>query len=186
MIGDTGAVHQVIVASGHLVDTPDRSVPRFPDERVPWVTGQVEAIFDEWQVTASTTLICGGARGADIIAAEAALARGARIVLCLALPPDRFIEQSVDLPDTDWVTRFRRLLAVADVRELRDPPAGDAVFARTNEWIVDLARSTHPEPRALLIWNGQAGDGAGGTADMMDRLGCDRDDPRIRVVDPTP
>jgi hypothetical protein len=179
-------VQQVIVVSGHLVDIPDRPVPRFPEERVPWVTGQVEAIFDEWRVDASTTLICGGARGADIIAADAALARDARVVVCLALPRDRFVEQSVDLPGTDWAARFDRLLDVADVRELRDPPAGNAVFARTNEWIVDLARSMHPEPRALLVWNGQAGDGAGGTADMVDRLGYHRDDPRIRIVDPTP
>ena len=179
-------MQQVIVVSGHLVDTPDRAVPRFPETRVPWVTGRVEAVFDEWQVAPSTTLICGGARGADIIAAEAALARGARTVVCLALPPDRFAEQSVDLPGTDWVARFRRLLDVADVRELSDPPAGDAVFARTNEWMVDLARSMHPEPRALLIWNGRAGDGVGGTADMVDRLGYDRDDPRVRIIDPTP
>lgn len=177
---------QVIVVSGHLIDTADRPVPRFPEDRVPWVTGQIETILDEWQVAASTTLICGGGRGADIIAAEAALARGARVVVCLALPPDRFVERSVDLPGTDWAERFHHLLTVADVRELRDPPAGNAVFARTNEWIVDLAQSMHPEPRALLIWNGQAGDGAGGTADMVDRLGYDRDDPRIYIVDPTP
>ncbi|GIJ57329.1 hypothetical protein [Virgisporangium aurantiacum] len=179
-------MHQVIVASGHLVDAPDRPVPRFPQERVPWVTGQIEAVFDEWQVGPSTTLICGGARGADIIAAEAALARGAHVVVCLALPPDRFVEQSVDLPGTDWAARFRRLLEVADVRELRDPPAGDEVFTRTNEWMVDLARSLHPEPRAVLVWNGQAGDGVGGTAHMVHRLGYDRDDPRVRVIDPTP
>jgi hypothetical protein len=179
-------VQQVIVVSGHLVDTADRPVPRFPEARVPWVTRQVEAVFDEWRVAPSTTLICGGARGADIIAAEAALARGARVIVCLALPPDQFVEQSVDLPDADWAARFRRVLAAADVRELQDPTAGSEVFARTNVWIIELARSMHPEPRALLIWNGQAGDGVGGTADMVHRLGYDREDPRIRIIDPTP
>jgi hypothetical protein len=190
IIGDTGAVPQVIVVSGHLVDVPERPVPRFPGHRVPWVIEEVGKVFDDWRVGTSTTVICGGARGADIIAAEAGLARSARVVLCLALSPGRFIEQSVELPGTDWVPRFRRLLTAADVRELRDavddPPTGDAVFARTNEWMVDLAKAMHPEPRALLVWNGKAGDGVGGTADMMRRLGYGRDDPRVRIIDPTP
>jgi hypothetical protein len=109
---------RVVLVSGHLVDALDRSIPRFPPSRVPWVTDQVRQSFSEWDVGPGTTVISGGARGADIIAAEEGHARGAHVVLCLALPPDEFERRSVDLPGTDWSSRFRRLLSVAEVREL--------------------------------------------------------------------
>jgi hypothetical protein len=179
-------VIRVILVSGHLVDAPDRLVPRFPQARVPWVVDRVREVFDEWEVGPATTVIAGGARGADILAAEEGLVRGAAVILCLACPPERFVRESVELGDTDWADRFRRLLAVADVRQLADPPDGAAVFARTNEWMADLARRMDPQPRALFVWNGREGDGVGGTADMVRRMGFGPGDPRLRIIDPTP
>lgn len=178
----------VVLASGHLVDAADRSVPRFPQSRVPWVADQVRAAFDDWHVGTDTTVITGGARGADIIAAEEANVRGARVLLCLALPPDEFERGSVDLPGTDWRSRFRRLLHVGDVRVLdraADQP-GEPVFARANAWMVDLARQLDPRPRAVIVWDGKLGDGPGGTADLIDKLGYGTDDPWLRTIDPTP
>jgi hypothetical protein len=178
-------VIQVIVISGHLVDRPDRPVPRFPQARVSWVADRVREICDEWRIGPATTVITGGARGADIIAAEEGVVRGAAVILCLASPPERFVRESVELGGTDWADRFRRLLAIADVRQLADPPDGAAVFARTNEWIVDLARTIDPEPQAVSEWNGREGDGVGGTADMVRRMGLDPGDRRLRIIDPT-
>ena len=37
-----------------------------------------------------------------------------------------------------------------------------------------------------LVWNGEPGDGPGGTADMVDRLGYPMTDGRLRIIDPTP
>src|SRR5689334_15890935 len=91
----------VVVVSGHLVDTPDRPQPRFPPEQVPRVAADVRAAMEKWNVGPGTTLVTGGARGADIIAAEAALARGARLRIVLARRPDEFIKGSVALPGTD-------------------------------------------------------------------------------------
>jgi len=54
--------------------------------------------------------------GADILAAEAGLERGARVVLGLALPPEEFEQRSVVLPGTDWQARFRALLDRSEVR----------------------------------------------------------------------
>jgi hypothetical protein len=181
----------VVLVSGHLTDAADRAVARFPQHRVPWVADQVGRTFDEWGVGPANTVICGGARGADIIGAEAGVARGAALVLCLALPPGEFERRSVDLAGTDWRERFRRLLAVADVRVLGDVPAreapdDDAVFARTNRWMVDLARHLDPYPRAVIVWNGDPGDGPGGTADLATRLGYPAGDARVRTIDPTP
>lgn len=179
-----------LLVSGHLIDAADRAAARFPQHRASWVADRVGRVFDEWGVGPATTVICGGARGADIIGAEAGLARGAALVLCLAMPPVEFERRSVELADTDWSERFRRLLAIADVRVLPAVPGqaadDDARFARTNEWMVDLAHELDPSPRAVIVWNGGSADGPGGTADLIARLGYGPGDDRMSIIDPTP
>ncbi len=176
----------VVLATGHMVDLPDRVPPRFPTDQVPRVTAEVRDVLAAWQVGAGSTVVCGGARGADLIIAEEALARGARVVLCLALPPEEFARRSVDVPGTDWAARFHRVAGRAEVRVLDGGDGGgpDDVFARTNAWMVDVARSIDPHPYAIVVWDGCSGDGPGGTADMIGRLGAQGADPRVRVIDP--
>ncbi|WP_448639710.1 patatin-like phospholipase family protein [Geodermatophilus sp. URMC 63] len=172
-----------------MVDTPDRETPRFPASQVERVTREIEDTFDAWQVGPATTVVSGGARGADILAAEAGLRRGARVRLCLALPPDKFQKRSVELPDSDWANRFHELLPRCEVEIVPSgdaAPDGEDVFARANIRLVELAGSITPSPHALLVWNGQSGDGPGGTADFVRRLGYTGPDPRVRVIDPTP
>jgi uncharacterized protein len=177
-----------VIASGHMVDQPDRSTPRFPQEQVPRVRAEVAATLREWRVGPGTTVVTGGARGADLIVAEEASVLGARVVLCLALPAAELRARSVDLPGTDWGERFDRMLAVAEVHA-PDPGAshnGSDAFAQANERIVAIATALEPAPHAIVVWNGGVGDGAGGTLDLVRRLGFDGPNPRIRVVDPTP
>jgi hypothetical protein len=172
-----------------MIDAPDRDRPRFPADQAERVAAEIRSVFVKWSVGQEATIVTGGARGADIIAAEAGLERGARVVLCLALPPDEFERRSVALPDSDWPARFRALLGRSDVRLLADElgvkPADDDLFARTNEWIVETARSLAREPHAVLVWDGSRGDGPGGTLDLVRRLGYGGPDPKICVVDPT-
>jgi uncharacterized protein len=181
----------VVVVSGHMVDAPDRPAPRFPASEVARVTDEVVGALERWSVGEKTTVVCGGARGADIIVAEQARLRGAQIVLCLALPPDEFVDRSVALPDSDWAERFAALLVDADVRVLGNERgydrSGDDVFAQTNAWIIDVARARADQPpHAVIVWDGHAGDGPGGTRDFVRRLGHHGPDPRITVIDPVP
>jgi hypothetical protein len=181
----------VVLASGHLVDAPDRPSPRFPPGEVARVSAEIAATLDRWAVDERTTVVSGGARGADLLVAEQARARGARVVLCLALPPEEFDRRSVALAGSDWSQRFAALLEVADVRVLeRDPgarPPGDEVFARTNAWMVELARSLGGDPpHAIIVWDGQAGDGPGGTRDLLQRLGLDETSHALVIIDPRP
>lgn len=178
---------RVVLATGHMVDLPDRVTPRFPTDQVPRVAAAVREALAAWQVGPDTTVVSGGARGADLIVAEEASARGARIVLCLALAPEEFVEQSVDIPGTDWAARFERIAGTADVRVLADADraGSDDVFTRANAWMVDVARAIDPRPHVVVVWNGGRGDGPGGTADMVRQLGLQRTDPRVVVIDPT-
>jgi hypothetical protein len=128
------------------VDLPDRPQPRFPADQVPRVTAEIRTALAAWQVGPQSTIVCGGARGADLIVAEEAHARGARVVLCLALRPGKFVERSVDIPGTDWAAGFERIVQVADTRVLDDTGhGGNDVFARVNAWMVDVARSIRSE-----------------------------------------
>jgi uncharacterized protein len=183
------AFPKVVLASGHLIDAPDRSVPRFPPEQVPRVTAQVRQALEAWGVRKGTTVVTGGARGADLIVAEEGLRLGARILVCLALPQEDFEQRSVELPGSDWTDRFRRLLQVAEVRHLSDQvfalPDED-VFAQANRWMVEVATAHASEPHAVIVWDGKQGDGPGGTRDLVHRLGVTGPNPRICVIDPTP
>lgn len=177
----------VIAVSGHMVDSPDRARPRFPPDQVPRVEAEVRSALESWDVGPGTTVVSGGARGADVIAGEQALARGARVRLCLALPPDEFERRSVALPGTDWAARFRRLLQHAEVEVVGARGDSDDVFERANLRVIEVARALAGErPRAIVVWDGNQGDGPGGTSDFVERLGYDGPDENVRVIDPTP
>jgi hypothetical protein len=175
---------EVVVVSGHMVDKPDRPQPRFPPEQVPRVAEKVSEQLKRWDVGPGTTLVTGGARGADIIAAEVALARGAALRLVLAREPDDFVSSSVALPATDWEERFRALLGHSDVEVVGG--SDDDVYALTNQRIIDRAREIDERPHALIVWNGAKGDAPGGTSDFVARMGRVSGDERVVVIDPTP
>jgi len=174
----------VVVVSGHMVDKPGRWPERFPPRRIPWVAEKVRDQLERWDVGPGTTLVTGGARGADIIAAEAALDRGAALRLVLAREPDDFVSGSVALPATDWEERFRALLGRSDVEVVVG--SDDDVYARTNARIIERAREIAEHPHALIVWNGAEGDGPGGTSDFVARLGRISGEDRLEIIDPTP
>ncbi|MGN6867769.1 MAG: hypothetical protein ACTHMY_05120 [Solirubrobacteraceae bacterium] len=176
---------RAVVVSGHMVDSPDRPRPRFPPDQVPRVSAEISSALKRWEVGSGTTLITGAARGADIIAAEEALARSARVRVVLALPQEEFERRSVALPGTNWVDRFREVLARAEV-EVIDGPYDDGAFGRANARIIQIARELDETPYAVVVWNGDEADGPGGTRDFVQRLGYTCPDEHVCVIDPTP
>ncbi|MGY5205343.1 patatin-like phospholipase family protein [Nocardia gipuzkoensis] len=177
-----------VVVSGPMVDTPDRARLRFPPSEVNRVAAEIRRVFAQWGVVTSSTVLTGGSRGADILASEAALARGARLVLCLAQTPERFEQTSVALPGTDWADRFRKLLpraAMEVVPQVTSDSNGE-IYAATNARLVARAQALDPHPHVLLVWNGEGGDGPGGTRDLAGGLGYTAPHDRIQVIDPTP
>jgi hypothetical protein len=172
-----------------MLDAPDRSSPRFPADQVLRVRREINAVMARWDLGPDTILICGGARGADILAAEAAYDRGATIRLCLALPPDEFRARSVAIAGTDWADRFDSLMRISEVSVLDEHPRADGrgdVFALTNDWILQSARDLYDERvHAIVVWNGKGGDGPGGTADFVKKLDFDPADGTVAVIDPT-
>ena len=158
-----------------MIDRPDRPSPRFPAGREGAVASAVGAALDHWEITSGALLICGGARGADIIAAEEALARDAEVWLLIAQPEQQHIAASVELPDSDWVRRYqslrRRCRTWFQADELPPLQAGDDAFGRNNDWSLraGIAQARPGAPCVLAVWDGAAGDGRGGTAHLLER-----------------
>ncbi len=188
--GPGPAARKVILASGHMIDAPDRPRPRFPPGKETAVRARIEQVLDTWGVGPGDLTIGGGARGADILVAEACLARGAKARQLIALPEGEFLKKSVRLPGTDWEARYFALRDRCETwlqdERLGPPPAGMSPFARNNLWCLNTARA---EPRterlyAVLVWDEQpTGDGPGGTSHFAAEL--DRLKVRREIINPT-
>jgi uncharacterized protein len=181
----------VVVAGGHRTDEPGRAEPRFSESAVPRVAAQLAAVLARWGVGPGDLLITGGARGADILAAEAALARGAAVRLLLAFPVDELLDRSIRLragQHDEWENRFRRVLAQAEVR-VQEGDASETAetrFERNNRWYVEEAVAEAPSEgiRGLLVWDRRSEtDRRGGTGDLAKEL--DRVGAQVEVIDPT-
>ncbi|MCU1361155.1 MAG: hypothetical protein JWN99_2444 [Ilumatobacteraceae bacterium] len=161
---------KVVVVSGHLTDEPGRPAPRFPEAAVPRVADEICRQLDAFGFGAHDVLICGGARGADLLAAEEALRRGASVRLCLAVDRDEFVETSVRMKGTDWVQRFETVASKSDVRAQPVPPDGQNVYEAANRWMIRQAEASQAtDRRALIVWDGRDSNRRGGTADFAKR-----------------
>jgi hypothetical protein len=175
---------RVFLASGHMIDLPDRVAKglgeRFPPGKEDLVRDRIAKQLEVWGVGARDLAICGGARGTDILFAELCADRGAEVWLFLALPEAEFLEASVRLPDSNWEDRFFALRKREGVKvfllseRLESPPEPADVFARNNLWMIDAARVEANDPNnlyALLVWDEKpTGDGPGGTSDFAVRV----------------
>ena len=172
--------HRVILFSGHMVDAPDRAAPRFPPACVPAAAAQIAAALDQLQAGPDDLGLTQGAAGGDLLFAEAAQEHGMALQFLQPFAEAEFIERSVRpvCDGDDWVARYRAVAA-----RLANPPqvipaptagaappcdARDNPFERCNRWLLDTALARGGDQVWLLcLWDGQGGDGAGGTAHMV-------------------
>ena len=176
---------QVVLASGHMTDSAERSAVRFPDASVGRVRKEITRQLQRWKVGEGDLIVCGGARGTDLIAAEEGLALGASVRLCLALPRAEFVSRSVEIADTDWLQRFETVERRSDVHQLDVDPGTANIFAIANQWMVDQTLALDDADRhALIVWDGKEPDGLGGSAHMA-TLAAEHHLP-MYTIDPTP
>jgi hypothetical protein len=172
---------RVIVGTGHRVDAADRKMPRFPNtadaiaKAKLWLREQLES--EKAQTTGVVSGIGGAASGTDLLFHEVCAELGIPTVVVLPIPRPDYSQQSVMDGGPGWVEKFNRLLNMRSVITLSDsaelpiwavsiPNYG--VFQRGNIWMLENALLRPGADVTLLaLWNGQAGDGPGGTADMV-------------------
>jgi hypothetical protein len=182
----------IAAVTGHrLNQLPEAERPRIQRD----IVAALQAIEDAAREAAGGAARCvlhsAIAEGADRFAADAALARGWRLVTPLPFEPERY-EQ--DFPDEESKEHFRRLLWAS--RRIT-PVAPDAVaaiggdaapYAAVGRALIDKADVL------LCVWNGAPPKGPGGTSEvaalMLEKGGLvlwiSVDRPEIVLVGPAP
>jgi hypothetical protein len=171
---DRTPVH-VALFSGHMIDAPDRETPRFPPDKEGIAAKAIAGALDELGLQPGDLAICGGACGGDLLFAEAALARSARVALYLPFDEEHFLSESVDFAGPGWRARYFAVKARASVHVIpaeRGPARdGEDPYVRNNLWMLEAASRFGAGRLAVVcLWNGERGDGPGGAQHMMEAV----------------
>jgi hypothetical protein len=166
---------KVVLFSGHMIDAPGREKPRFPPDKEPVAAIAIASALADLDLGPRDLCICGGACGGDLLFAEAALARGARLELYIPFDEPTFLEKSVDFADANWRARYLAAKARADLhiapRELAPPQESEDPYERNNRWMLNQSSRFGADKVDLVcLWNGEGGDGPGGTKHMMEEV----------------
>ena len=167
-------IPRVAVFSGHLIDRPDRPRPRFPPALEPAVRDAIRTFMRTHNVGFGyASAGCGG----DIVFLECLAETNAEAHIVLPYDRGPFRGDSVDIvPGADWGARYDRLLEsatdVVTASEQRIGAGGmsyeygflmldGAAGVKADELDTDLV--------CLAVWDGEPGDGPGGTASSVER-----------------
>ncbi len=173
---DSREFAHALLFTGHMIDQADREHPRFPA----WAESRARrAIYAaisglEWTLSASTVGLAAGASGGDLLFHECCEQLGIPTRVLLALPPDQFETASVAPAGPAWVKRFHRLLERAGaglhIMQTGDgllEGASDNPWQRANLWMIEEAMRLAPQQALLALWDGETGDGPGGTEQFL-------------------
>lgn len=160
-----------VVFSGHRIDADDRPVARFPKAAESVARRLIfDAVTSERDRYPDVSLRCiaSGANGGDILFLESCIALGLPAEIYLATDEESFVATSVADGGDDWVARYRQLSDRLPVHILpEDSAAEENNWQRTNQWMLETALAGSGEQTTVIaLWDGEAGDGAGGTKDM--------------------
>jgi hypothetical protein len=172
---------RVILFTGHRIDARDRPSPRFPAGKETQAREMIiAAVMKEKEIAGGNLLgIAGGASGGDILFHEACEKLGVPSQMYLVLPKAAYIKSSVAEGGSDWIGRFNRLCDRLKPKVLADSEQlprwlrakkDYSIWQRSNLWMLHNALFISRDHLTLIaLWNGAAGDGPGGTADMVRR-----------------
>jgi tetratricopeptide (TPR) repeat protein len=161
----------VAAFTGHMTDAPGRPSPRFPEEKVGAVRKAIRG-----RLLASKVMygFSSAARGSDLLFVEELLDLGGRVRIFLPFPRQDFARTSVG---HGWDTSFNKVLNNPKVQvfqlsdHLPPPEQQPQAYADCNLKVLEEARShanqLDQDPLLITVWNGNPGDGQGGTADAV-------------------
>jgi hypothetical protein len=173
---------RVVVATGHRADARTRPPPgRFPntatciEKAKDWLRKALQA--EKADTAGALSGIAGAASGVDLLFHEVCKELGIPTKVCLPIPIEDYRRESVADSGPDWVEKFNRFVAanppiiLSDSDELPAWAEGIkdyGVFQRGNIWnMQDALLRPNADVTLLALWNQRAGEGPGGTADMV-------------------
>jgi hypothetical protein len=167
----------VFLFSGHMIDAPDRSQPRFPADKEDIAAQAIAEKIDDLDAGPKDLALCGGACGGDLLFAEACLKLGVRLQIRIPFDESTFLRNSVTFAGGHWRDRYyavknKKLTTLFVMPEELGPTPEDAnPYERNNLWQLYTALSMGPEKvRFICLWDGKGGDGPGGTKHMHDSV----------------
>ncbi|WP_280150492.1 hypothetical protein [Piscinibacter sp. XHJ-5] len=164
---------KLLLFSGHMTDAPARARQRFPVDVVSAAADRIASTLDALHVGGSDIALTQGAAGGDQLFVEACQARQVPVLLLQPLPEEDFIAASI-APSADSDQWRRRYLAARS--SLAWPPrtmpaSADDPFEACTQWLLRTALASGADELHLIaLWNGEPGDGPGGTAHMVEEL----------------
>lgn len=162
----------IAVFVGHMIDTPDRSKPRFPDTISHLVKEEIGKVLDDKNIRIG---YCSAACGGDLLFIEAMLERGREVNVTLPFNEDDFIKTSIDIGGQDWVKRFRSVLDRVSVSYVTDESffGGDDIYRFLGKVLIGRsilrADVVLSKPVLLTVLHPDSELKEGGTADL-DRI----------------
>ena len=160
---------RIAVFSGHMIDRPGRTPPRFPASAENGVRAKLREIVARRAVKiAFASCACGG----DILFLEEVLSSGGECVVVPPLPLPATVRNSVSFAGGDWETRLEAILADPRTRLLApecDETGEDdeVVYDFTNRYLLGLAllksRSLGFPLLGVCVWDGRDSGSTGGT-----------------------
>jgi hypothetical protein len=172
---------RVILFTGHRIDAPGRSTPRFPAAKEKQARALIfDAVAKEKEKASGKLMgLTGGASGGDILFHEVCEELDIPSQMYLVLPKNEYIKASVADGGPDWVERFNRLYNKLKPKILSDSDRLPRwlrakkdynIWQRSNLWMLHNALALSQDHLTLIaLWNGATGDGPGGTEDMVER-----------------
>ncbi|MGK7909762.1 MAG: tetratricopeptide repeat-containing protein [Synechococcus sp.] len=174
---------QVFLFSGHMVDEQDRKTPRFPNEKAAIAFRKIEEALVEMGAGPNDLALTQGACGGDLIFTEACQKLGVKVQWMQPFDEPEFIQRSVDRGGPEWRDRYFAAKEKLDIEKLpirsapqslgSTPPRFGAYYSyeRCNLWLLFTTLSFGTEKvRFICLWNGEGGDGPGGTAHMYNEV----------------
>jgi hypothetical protein len=163
----------MVLFSGHMIDDPNRTTPRFPPEKESVAAAAIASALIGIGAGPRDIGICGGACGGDLLFAEACLVRDMRLEICIPFDEPTFLVKSVDFAGSNWHDRYLAVKSRATLHiapnELGRLSEGENAFERNNQWMLASAARFGGDKLAFIsLWNGQGGDGPGGARHLME------------------
>jgi len=169
----------VFLFSGHMIDTPGRIDPRFPNDQkyIDIAANAIAAKLYELGAGQGDIALCGGACGGDLLFAESSLERGLYLQIRIPFEEPVFLRKSVSFAGDIWRDKFYKVKNNPNTKlyvmpdEIGVPPKGVDIYARNNLWQLYTALSLgYERVRFICLWNRKGDDGPGGTKDMYEQI----------------
>ncbi len=128
---------RILVFSGHMIDHPERKIPRFPYYIESEVREKIKEALEELDAKIGYTSV---ACGADILFIEEMIKRNAEVNVFLPFTKEDFITTSISFAGEEWTARFEKCLVSSNVKFVTEEPylGDDHLFSFTGNLLIGL------------------------------------------------